>query len=295
MIHMEIKDDYSEKIRYDHPDYPIYTRQASLSAYPNYAAPAHWHNDIELVVVTSGKMEYSVNGEIVCLNKNEGILVNARQTHFGFSSCKGDCEFICVLLHPLLLCVTVNYERDFVLPLLDSKNFAFAKFIIDVAWQKEVLENVMYMYSVKNEKLAPLKIQSAFTKLWILLYENICIEETIKIQNSDLTIIKNMIGFIQQSYMKKISLGDISASGAVGNSKCCKLFAKYTHQTPNTYLAQYRLVKSMQLLNSTDMNVTEIANAVGFSSSSYYAESFRNWSGQTPSEYRKNASCPYVL
>lgn len=96
-----------------------------------------------------------------------------------------------------------------------------------------------------------------------------------------------MIGFIQQNHTVKITLADIAASGAVGQSKCCKIFAKYIGYTPNAYLTQYRLDKSTELLKNTDMPVMEIAHAVGFNGSSYYAEAFRKWSGKSPSAYRK--------
>lgn len=96
-----------------------------------------------------------------------------------------------------------------------------------------------------------------------------------------------MISFIQQKYVEKITLADIASSGAVGQSKCCKLFAKYIGQTPNMYLTQYRLEKSTALLKDTDMTVTEIAHAAGFSGNSYYAEAFRKWAGKSPSAYRK--------
>ena len=82
MIFMELKDDRSEKIRYDYADYPIYMRQGLLSSYPNYAAPVHWHDDIELIAVLSGEMQYNVNGEVVVLKENEGIIVNARAASF---------------------------------------------------------------------------------------------------------------------------------------------------------------------------------------------------------------------
>ena len=95
-----------------------------------------------------------------------------------------------------------------------------------------------------------------------------------------------MIGFIQQNYTARITLADIAASGAVGQSKCCKLFAKYIRQSPNLYLTHYRLDKSTFLLKSTDMTVTEVAATVGFNGSSYYAEAFRKWCGKSPTEYR---------
>lgn len=60
-------------------------------------------------------------------------------------------------------------------------------------------------------------------------------------------------------------------------------------QSPNMYVTQYRLDKSTRLLKDTDKTVTEIAAAVGFNGSSYYAEAFRKWYGTSPTEFR-NAS-----
>ena len=96
-----------------------------------------------------------------------------------------------------------------------------------------------------------------------------------------------MAEFIQKNYMEKLSLADIAASGAVGQSKCCKLFARFFFQSPTMYLTQHRLTKSMELLLNTDLPVIEIALSVGFGSASYYTETFRKWIGKTPSEFRK--------
>ena len=82
---MVVNDDYSEKVQYDDPDYPVMISRDFLSSYPNYAAPSHWHDDIELIAVLSGQMQYSVNGEIFGLCAGEGVFINSRQMHFGFS------------------------------------------------------------------------------------------------------------------------------------------------------------------------------------------------------------------
>lgn len=288
MMFIELKDDRSENVRYDYSDYPIYIRKALLSSYPNYSAPSHWHDDIEFIAVLSGEMQYNVNGEIITLKEDEGIVINARQIHFGFSSEKKECDFICILLHPLLLCATSAYERDFVLPILNNKNTAYIKLNTDILWQNNICEEIKCLYSLKDEKTAPMKVQNSFLKIWTWIYENTPLENSPKGQNADLTIIKNMIGFIQQNYVEKITLADIAASGAVGQSKCCKLFAKYLGQTSNVYLTQYRLNKSVELLKNTDMTIAEIANTVGFGGGSYYAEAFRRWLGESPTTARKN-------
>lgn len=290
MILMNLKGDRSEKVQYDYTDYPIYIRRGLISAYPNYAAPVHWHDDIELTVILSGEMQYNINGKVITLKENEGVAVNARQLHFGFSSRQCECDFFCVLLHPLMLCTSAAFERDFVLPVLRNKNAAFVKLSNKTMWQKEIIESVKSMYSLKGEKNAPLKIQTAFFNIWERLFENVALETRFETQSADLTVLKNMIGFIQQNYAFKISLADIAASGAVGQSKCCKLFAKYIRQSPNAYLTNYRLDKSTALLKNSDMTVTAIAQAVGFGGGSYYAEAFRKWSKKSPSEYRKTAS-----
>lgn len=284
---IELKDDRSERVHYNLSDYTIYIRSGLLSHYPNYAAPNHWHDDIEMIVILDGEMKYNVNGEIINLINGNGILVNSRQMHFGFSDVRSECDFICILLHPMLLCSTSSYENDFVLPIIRNNAIPYIFLDTNITWQKKILEQIHFMYTRKDLRTMPLDVQAAFSAIWSLLYENIPRNDNIlHSQSSDLSITKNMVGFIQKYYAKKISLMDIAASGAVGQSKCCKLFAKYFNETPNIYLTQYRLNKSIELLHNTDISITEIAFSVGFSGASYYAETFRKWFGMSPTEFR---------
>ena len=46
-------------------------------------------------------MNYYVNGHNVLLKENDGIMVNTRQLHYGYSVCQHDCTFIShILFHP---------------------------------------------------------------------------------------------------------------------------------------------------------------------------------------------------
>lgn len=290
-IIMELNENYSEKICYDIPQYPAYIRRGLLSQYPNYSAPNHWHDDIELIAVLSGEMEYSVNGELLELKKGQGLLVNAGQMHFGFSQEKKECDFICVLLHPILLCPLPSFERDFVNPVIQNKGLPYLLLKPETSWEKEIYDKILYLYDIRKEKTAPLKILGGFARIWELLCENISADKSPagkNIQeNRDLSIVKDMARFIQENYMEKISLADIASAGAVGQSKCCKLFARFFFQSPTMYLTQHRLTKSIELLLNTDLPIIEIALSVGFGSASYYTETFRKWMGKTPSQFRK--------
>lgn len=286
---IELNDDYSETIHYDRPDYPIYVRRGMLSHYPNYTAPSHWHDDVELIAVLDGEMDYNVNGGVTTMRRGQGIFVNSHQLHFGFSDSRSECAFICAILHPLLLCAVPAYEREFILPVIRG-GAAFSLLDPGTGWQRAVLEHIYEIDRGRDSQAPPLRALAAFSGIWALLYENLPRDGSgAPAESGDLAAARNMAGFIQKNYARKVSLREIALSGAVGQSKCCKLFAKYFRQTPNGYLNQYRLNKSLELLRDTGLSVTEIALSVGFGGGSYYAKAFRVCFGKSPTQYRRDA------
>ncbi len=58
-------------------------------------------------------------------------------------------------------------------------------------------------------------------------------------------------------------------------------------QTVREFIRIIRLKKAAELLVTTDMNITEIAERVGFSSQSYFTTSFTEYFGINPSKYVK--------
>ena len=70
--------------------------------------------NIEFLIVTSGEMLISINGAAVAVKQDEGIMINARQLHRVYSKDSSDCEYICFLLHPIMLRTTQYMESAFV-------------------------------------------------------------------------------------------------------------------------------------------------------------------------------------
>lgn len=288
---LNLKKDNSERVFYDKADYPIYVRKGILSAFPNYSAESHWHDDIEFILILSGRMLYNVNGETVVLREGEGIFINARQLHFGYSNDKTECIFICLLLHPMLLCSSKAIEQNYINPIIFNEHIPFYHLTGENAWESDVLSNINYVYKVRKEKTSELKIQRAFLSIWIALCENIITGQSENVfKNNGLTALKDMISYITQNYREKLCLEEIAASGKVGKTCCCSIFKKYLNKTPIEYLIEFRLRKGIELLQSTDMTVLEISYEVGFSGASYFSETFRKFYACTPSEYRIKAS-----
>ncbi|MCU0285571.1 MAG: response regulator [Acidobacteria bacterium] len=63
-----------------------------------------------------------------------------------------------------------------------------------------------------------------------------------------------------------------------------------TGETPNQFILSYRLERAAQLLKQNYGNITEVAFAVGFSSSTYFATCFKEKFGQAPSSYHASES-----
>ncbi len=279
----------SENVNYNFSSYPAYIKKGLLSKYPNYAAVSHWHDDVEFIVTLSGRMQYNINGNIVWIEEGDGIFINARQLHYGFSGEHQECEFICVLLHPLLLCSLPYIEQEYVEPIISNHAFSYWLLDKDVDWENSVLALLKEMYAALDMDFPHLQIQSLFCQVWSHLYEHAPKEQRQSAKRyHQLSALKDMIGYIQKHYNEKISLDDIALAGGVCKSRCCSLFGEYLNQTPNHYLTHYRLRKSIDLMHASDMTITEISYEVGFSGASYYAETFRKYFGCSPTGYREN-------
>lgn len=287
MIVVDINSDRSENVKYDYPDYPVYVRRTLLSSYPDYAADSHWHDDIELILILSGKLLYNVNGNIVTLNTGEGILVNTRQLHYGFSQNKTECDFICILFHPMLLCTTKSFESKFVEPMLYG-GVSYVHLSPTIEWQNRILHNIQDIYEHQNVFEAPLLSQSCICSLWSSLIANTD-TKTNREDSFDtrLSTLKTMIDYIHRHYSETITLNDIAKTGNISKRTCGNIFSKYLNKTPMAFLIDYRLRKATELLKGTDKTILEISLAVGFSGASYFSETFRKNFGVTPTEYKR--------
>jgi len=281
--------DLSEKLNYNLPNFPLYVRKGTLHNFHNYAAACHWHPDIEFILVLEGSMDFFVNGEVLHIDKGNGIFVNSNRLHYGFSQNKNDCTYIVVVIHPSLLGEVASLARSY----WDEKfGVHMNDFIVlkeHNAREKEVLVNLKRLYEEMHNQSNnnPLRLLSSASNLCACIGELLS-KKTEHMNDVQLiTTIWKMIGFIHQHYDLKISLDDIASAGNVCRSQCCKLFNKYVGQTPNIFLTQYRIQKSCDMLRETNRSVCEIAISCGFQSASYFTSIFRKQVGYVPIDYRK--------
>jgi signal transduction histidine kinase/DNA-binding LacI/PurR family transcriptional regulator/AraC-like DNA-binding protein len=107
--------------------------------------------------------------------------------------------------------------------------------------------------------------------------------------------VRKTMAYIHEHYAEALGRDDLAAVAAVSTRHLNRCFAEQMGISPLTYLQRYRVAQAKRLLEVSDQGITEIALAVGFSSSSYFAETFRRETGISASEYRRRSGMPSTL
>ncbi len=284
-----LNSDTSENVAYNNPDFPAYIKKGQLSSYPAFRAVSHWHDDLEFILILDGQMSYDVNGQKICLRTGEGIFVNSRCFHYGYSDTHTECLFICILLSPLLLSGNTYFVENCLNPLLQNMQFPYQKLNPSVPWQNSVLQDLGMLYEKNTDTIHPFLVLENTVHIFRLLSENMnSFPDQSSYAGEDILSLTAMIGYVQQNYANKILLRDISSAGNCCRTKCTSLFQKYLSTSPMIYLNRYRLDKSVFLLKNTALSITEIAYACGFSNSSYFCELFHKYYNTTPGRFRSS-------
>jgi AraC-like DNA-binding protein len=287
---LEVFSDMSERLNYNLPGFPLYVRKGELRQFDRYAAACHWHPDIEFIFVLDGNMDYFVNNQILHICAGEGIFINSKRLHYGYSKDKTDCTFLCIVVHPSLLGEETHTGKEYIESKFGSSTEDFILLTEKSGWHKEALETISRIYGeMYGGTQNPMRLISQITSLCACIGDNVKSASMNQADERSWLAVWNMTGFIQKNYSQKITIDDIAAAGFVCRSKCCKLFNEYIGQTPNIYLTRYRIQKSCEMLIETNMSVIEISLTCGFQSPSYFTHIFQKETGLTPREYRRQS------
>ncbi|MDO4297563.1 MAG: AraC family transcriptional regulator [Lachnospiraceae bacterium] len=290
MFDLDVMPDASEIIHYDTIGIPLYIRELKLSAYPDMRALCHWHEDIEWIRIVNGNMNYEINGNRILLQKDDCLMINSRQMHYGFSQNYRECDFLCILFHPQLLTGFQPLYQQYVQPITENQHLEYLHYRSgsDAASRASgLLDRIVQLKKAGNPAFE-MEIIGTMHFLWGLIFKSI---QTVSAQNgrpedSEIALQKTMVSYIYQHYMEKITLNDIASAGNVCRSKCCSIFRHYLRQSPIDFLNAYRLKVSCHLLAATDTSITEIALSCGFNHLSYFSKLFLRCYGCTPRDYR---------
>lgn len=282
----EVREEGRRTSRYDFEGHPVRVREASLEEYGGSTEP-HSHEEMEFVLVREGHLLLEAESGVFPLEAGQGAFINAQCRHRFFSEDGTGCQFLCLQLHPVLLCTSRYVEERFVVPFLSGR-FPCVPLSGEELWEKQVLQGIETLFARQGGEEV-LENQLLLFEMWLNLYKNVFAGQEEPggiVKERRLTLLKAMTDYIRQNYSQKIKLEDIAQAGGVQKTSCSNLFKFYLRESPISFLTSYRLRAGAKLLTTTNATVTDITYAVGFSSASYFVRAFRERYGCTPQQYR---------
>lgn len=116
-----------------------------------------------------------------------------------------------------------------------------------------------------------------------------CKEVRSRLSDQDIKDLENITLYLNDHCLQDISLNDIVKVSFIGARRLQIIFKEYHGCTITEYIQQRRMSQAESLLAKTDLPISQIAQAVGYSNASRLAELFRKSTGMLPGEYRKMA------
>ena len=98
--------------------------------------------------------------------------------------------------------------------------------------------------------------------------------------------IETALQYLYDHHAEEISLEELACLVGFEKNYFLRVFKKETGRTPILLLKEIRIQKAKELLQYSDMNVSQIAVATGFRTVHYFSKVFLDTTGQRPVDYR---------
>lgn len=92
--------------------------------------------------------------------------------------------------------------------------------------------------------------------------------------------------YADRHYAEPLDLAALAAVAGLSKFHFQRLFKATYGVTPAAHVSQRRVERAQDLLRATNLTVTEVCFAVGFSSLGSFSSRFRELVGETPSEFQ---------
>ena len=253
----------------------------------SFQIPVHWHDEFEIIYVKSGFLTVSISGENYIGKPGDAFVVSPGNLHF-MGSQTGNVDYF-TFLFPLkyISFRTDDILDDKLLEPLNSGHLIISPEIEDAV--KEQCEQLVEIYGAKKEESQSKITAQIKTKIILLQFilelwkKGFIVENDTSGKN---TVEKEMVSYIQQNFTGKILLKEFGEQFHLSEKYISRYFKEHFHITISQYVTYLRLEHAKQLLQDTDIPVTEVAMQSGYQNVSYFIRSFKKTYGMSPLKYR---------
>ena len=100
------------------------------------------------------------------------------------------------------------------------------------------------------------------------------------------SVLRRVCEYIEVHLESNVSLEVLAGIAGLSISYFARAFKQSEGVAPHEYLMRRRVHRALELLAGTDLPLSAIAHALGFSDQSHFARRFRQHFGVTPNRYR---------
>ena len=273
-------------------NYPCCSRDMVITAGNSRVVPWHWHEELEILYVREGEIDYWTAGNCIRLRKSDGIFINTNVMHqVIFPQEMEDARSQVFMFRPEFLAEEGSLlHKKYICPVLYDHKFQAAVLRRESEMQRKVLEDMLEMDRIQDKKAFgyEMAFRNKIAEMWIDFIHMLGVEpETAKLRTSEKEErLKEMLAFIHKEYRNEISLSDIADAAKVSKRDALRCFQEEIHISPGAYLKDYRLQMACTMLRNTSETITTVSQNCGFHSASYFGKVFRSQMGCTPYEFK---------
>ncbi len=235
----------------------------------------HIHHFTEIFYVIDGNGSFLVEEDSFPISSKDLVIVNPNIVHTEISSKKNPLEYIVLGVEGLNF--LIYDDREYLTFRLSSiredLDFYFRTILDEMSDQRRdyarVCQNLLeaLILQLTRHTQSPVELLPSQKRI-----------------NRGCSRAKR---YIDANFSENITLDTLAEITHLNKYYFAHMFTEAYGISPMNYLTQKRIFISQELLISTDMRLTEIAQQCGFSSSSYFSQCFRRACDLTPTAYRK--------
>ena len=238
--------------------------------------PGEAHPMPELTYVDRGSLHSVADGQDLLLKQGDIVIYGPNQWHMQYA----DIE-----VAPRYVTISFDLAGGDLTPLLNRKFTAPQQ---AVTLLQQMLREQERMDAFSNDMI--------ISQLSLLLLSLLRETETptgTKLQtanavHSENEIIRQAQQYISSHIREKLSVPLVARQVDVSPSYLTALFHKNLQISPGEYIRRIKLQESKQMIRENDLNFTEIAAALQYSTVHHFSRQFKEKFGITPTEYAKS-------
>ena len=260
--------------------------------HPRYVMTCHWHKEWELVYVLEGGLDVTAEDQVLHASAGDVVLFRGGLLHGAEPT---ECIYQCFLFDLRELFRSCEGIKKHIRPIYRSEQLPFvhypAQSYPEICSAASRLMGCCAAASSHGAGYDELSVLGCLCEIFgQILRRGLCYREPMPNTSHQIDSIKSALEYVEHHYADEISLETLAACAGMTPNYFCRVFKAVTHQTPMTYVLNYRLEQAELLLAGTDLPVTAVSLKCGFLDHSYFIRVFRRTKGITPKQYQLHYS-----